>query len=69
MHSPQAEPISDHADQADAALREGFGPRVRKLHARIGRAHHQAEGMPFAKALLDDQVSPLQLAALVRALA
>ena len=68
MHSPQAEPISDHADQADAALREGFGPRVRKLHARIGRAHHQAEGMPFAKALLDGQVSPLQLAALVRAL-
>ena len=68
MHSPQAEPISGHADQADAALREGFGPRVRKLHARIGRSHHQAEGMPFAKALLDDQVSPLQLAALVRAL-
>ena len=36
--------ISDHARPADAQLRKGFGPRVRKLHARIGKAHHQAEG-------------------------
>ena len=61
--------ISDHANQADAQLRKGFGPRVRKLHARIGKAHHQAEGMAFSKALLAGQAEPLQLAALVRALA
>lgn len=60
--------ISDHANQADAALRKGFGPRVRKLHARIGRAHHQAEGMVFSKALLDGQATPPQLVALMRAL-
>jgi heme oxygenase len=46
--------ISDHANQANAALRKGFGPRVRKLHARIGKAHYQA--------LLDGQATPLQLA-------
>jgi heme oxygenase len=60
--------ISDHASQADAALRKGFGPRVRKLHARIGKAHHQAEGMVFSRALLAGEASPLQLAALMRAL-
>jgi heme oxygenase len=60
--------ISDHANMADAALRKGFGPRVRKLHARIGKAHHQAEGMVFSKALLDGQATPLQLVALMRAL-
>jgi heme oxygenase len=60
--------ISDHASQADAALRKGFGPRVRKLHARIGKAHHQAEGMVFSRALLEGQATPLQLAALMRAL-
>jgi heme oxygenase len=61
--------ISDHAGPADAQLRKGFGPRVRKLHARIGKAHHQAEGMAFSRALLDGQASPRQLAALIRALA
>lgn len=61
--------ISDHASAADAQQRKGFGPRVRKLHARIGKAHHQAEGMVFSKALLAGEVSPLQLAALIRALA
>ena len=65
----QASSISDHAGPADARLRRGFGPRVRKLHARIGKAHHQAEGMVFSRALLEGQVSPRQLAALVRALA
>jgi heme oxygenase (biliverdin-producing, ferredoxin) len=60
--------ISDHATSADAQLRRGFGPRVRKLHARIGKAHHQAEGMAFSKALLAGQATPLQLAALLRAL-
>jgi heme oxygenase len=61
--------ISDHANPADAALRKGFGPRVRKLHARIGKAHHQAEGMVFSRALLEGRATPLQLAALLRALA
>ena len=61
--------ISDHARPADVQLRKGFGPRVRKLHARIGKAHHKAEGMVFSRALLEGQASPLQLAALLRALA
>ena len=59
---------SDHAGSAEAQLRKGFGPRVRKLHARIGKAHHMAEGMAFSRALLDGQATPLQLAALIRAL-
>jgi heme oxygenase (biliverdin-producing, ferredoxin) len=61
--------ISDHASSQDAQLRRGFGPRVRKLHARIGKAHHHAEGMGFSKALLAGAATPLQLAALIRALA
>lgn len=61
--------ISDHATAADAAQRRGFGPRVRRLHGRIGKAHHQAEGMGFSKALLVGEATPLQLAALIRALA
>ena len=61
--------ISDHAEPADAQLRQGLGPRLRKLHARIGKAHHQAEGMAFSRALLEGQATPLQLAALIRALA
>lgn len=61
--------ISGHAGPADAQLRQGFGPRVRRLHARIGRAHHRAEGMAFSRSLLEGQASPLQLAALIRALA
>jgi heme oxygenase len=60
--------ISDHATRADAQLRQGFGPRVRRLHARIGKAHHQAEGMAFSKTLLAGEATPLQLAALLRAL-
>jgi heme oxygenase len=62
-------PISAHASGADAALRQRFGPRVRRLHARIGAAHHQAEGMVFSKALLAGELEPVQLAALLRALA
>ena len=65
----QSSSISDHARPADAQLRQGFGPRIRKLHARIGKAHHQAEGMGFSRALLAGQASPRQLAALLRALA
>lgn len=61
--------ISSHSGSADALARRGFGPRVRRLHARIGAAHRQAEGMKFSRALLEGQVSPLQLAALIRALA
>jgi heme oxygenase len=60
--------ISDHASPADAAARQGFGIRVRRLHGRIGAAHHRAEGMTFSRALLAGQASPLQLAALIRAL-
>lgn len=68
---PVADPdsISGYATAADGLLRKGFGPRVRKLHARIGRAHHQAEGMPFSRALLAGEGSPAQLTALLRALA
>jgi len=61
--------ISDHAGASDAERRNGYGPRVRKLHARIGKAHHKAEGMAFSLALLEGQASPRQLAALIRALA
>jgi heme oxygenase len=61
--------ISSHAGSVDAVARNGFGPRVRRLHARIGAAHRQAEGMLFSRALLAGQVSPLQLATLIRALA
>ncbi|MCX5930692.1 MAG: oxygen-independent coproporphyrinogen III oxidase, partial [Cyanobacteria bacterium] len=60
--------ISDHARPADVVARKGFGPRVRRLHARIGAAHHKAEGMDFSRALLAGQASPLQLAGLIRAL-
>jgi heme oxygenase (biliverdin-producing, ferredoxin) len=66
--APLPTPISDHADSADVAARKGFGPRVRRLHGRIGAAHHAAEGMAFSRSLLDGQASPLQLAALIRAL-
>jgi len=61
--------VSERAGLADAQLRQGFGPRVRRLHARIGKAHHRAEGMAFSRALLEGQASPIQLAALIRALA
>lgn len=69
LPSVTAASISHHATAADAAQRRGFGPRVRHLHARIGKAHHQAEGMGFSRALLAGEASPLQLAALIRALA
>ena len=69
MTSTHPASISDHAGPADAQLRRGFGPRVRRLHARIGKAHHQAEGMSFSRALLEGRAEPHQLAALVRALA
>jgi heme oxygenase len=45
-----------------------LGPRVRRLHARIGAAHRRAEGMAFSRALLEGRLEPLQLAALLRAL-
>ena len=69
MTVPQSASISDHAGPADARLRRVLGPRVRRLHARIGKAHHQAEGMRVSLALLAGRAEPLQLAALVRALA
>jgi heme oxygenase len=60
--------ISDHASDADALRRRGFGPRIRRLHGRIGKAHHQAEGMALSRSLLSGAATPLQLAALIRAL-
>lgn len=66
--APQEASISDHATAADALGRRGFGPRVRRLHARIGKAHHQAEGMAFSRSLLSGEATALQLAALMRAL-
>ena len=69
MTVPQSASISDHAGPADVRLRRVLGPRVRRLHARIGKAHHQAEGMRVSLALLAGRAEPLQLAALVRALA
>jgi heme oxygenase len=69
MTSTPPASISEHASAQDAQLRRCFGPRVRKLHARIGKAHHQAEGMCFSRALLAGAATPLQLAALIRALA
>jgi heme oxygenase (biliverdin-producing, ferredoxin) len=69
MTSTHPASISEHAGPADAQLRKRFGPRVRRLHARIGKAHHQAEGMGFSRALLEGRAEPLQLAALMRALA
>ena len=45
-----------------------LGQRLRKLHAHIGKAHHQAEGMEFSRALLEGRATPLQLAGLLRAL-
>lgn len=61
--------ISDHASHTDAQQHQGFGPRVRRLHARIGQAHHQAEGMRFSRSLLAGSAEPRQMAALLRALA
>jgi len=69
MASADPASISDHAKPADADIRRGFGPRIRKLHSQIGKAHHQAEGMAFSRALLAGEASPRQLAALLRALA
>jgi heme oxygenase len=68
-HATPPASISDHAGVADADLRRGFGPRVRRLHARIGKAHHQAEGMAFSRSLLAGEATPPQLAALLRTLA
>lgn len=67
--SPALTSMSGHTSAADSQLRPLLGARVRKLHARIGKAHHHAEGMAFSKAFLAGAVTPLQLAALLRALA
>jgi heme oxygenase len=61
-------PISTHATANDTRRHSRIGPRVRRLHSRIGQAHHQAEGMGFSRALLEGQATPRQLAALLRAL-
>ncbi len=61
-------PLSVHAFSATSRA-PVLGPRLRKLHARIGRAHHQAEGMAFSRALLEERATPAQLVALLRSLA
>lgn len=61
--------LSVHAQSADGAPAGVLRPRLRQLHARIGRAHHQAEGMAFSRALLEERATPAQLVALLRALA
>ena len=68
MTASAAAAISAHAHATDARARQGLGPRVRRLHARIGAAHRQAEGMAFARSLLQGEAAPLQLAALIRSL-
>ena len=62
------EPLSLHAPSGEADSRPVFGPRVRRLHARIGKAHRQAEGMAFSKALLAGEGLPRQLAVLISCL-
>jgi heme oxygenase len=62
-------PISEHATANDTRRHSRLGPRVRRLHNRIGQAHHQAEAMGLSRALLEGQAAPRQLAALLRALA
>ncbi|EDY39209.1 Heme oxygenase superfamily [Cyanobium sp. PCC 7001] len=68
---PASQPmaISEHAGPDASTGQAKLGPRLRRLHARIGKAHHRAEGMQFSRALLAGQAEPLQLAALLRALA
>jgi heme oxygenase len=56
------------AQPPDATAGPVLGPRLRKLHSRIGRAHHQAEGMAFSRALLEERATPTQLVALLRSL-
>ncbi len=61
--------ISEHINQRVNVASAELGPRLRKLHSRIGKAHRQAEGMVFSKKLLNGKASPLQIAALLRSLA
>ncbi len=62
------ESISEHI-QPEGVVTAQLGPRLRKLHSRIGKAHHQTEGMVFSKKLLRAEATPLQIAALLRSLA
>jgi hypothetical protein len=61
-------PFSIHPQPAEGAPTPSLGPRLRKLHTRIGRAHHQAEGMAFSRALLEERATPTQLVGLLRSL-
>ena len=60
--------LSSPSLSATSQQGQALGPRIRKLHAHIGKAHHQAEGMEFSRALLEGRATPLQLAGLLRAL-
>ena len=62
-------PLSIHPQPAEGAPTPPVGTRLRKLHTRIGLAHHQAEGMAFSRALLEERATPTQLVALLRSLA
>ena len=60
-------PIAPSSSQPQPSS-SSLGPRLRQLHARIGKAHHQAEGMVFSRALLNGEATPQQLMALLEAL-
>ena len=63
-----AHPFPSPALSIHPAASPRLGPRLRRLHRVIGPAHRDAEGLPFARALLNGQASPRQIAALLRAL-
>lgn len=65
---PPHAPLSRHGQLTNASQGQGLGPRLRRLHARIGKAHHQAEGMVFSRALLNGAATPQQLRSLLDAL-
>lgn len=66
--APAPAPLSVHAQPPGTTSGPALGPRLRKLHGRIGRAHHQAEGMAFSRALLEERATATQLVALLRSL-
>lgn len=63
-----AHPFPSPALSIHPAASPRLGPRLRRLHRVIGPAHRDAEGLPFARALLEGEASPRQIAALLRAL-
>ena len=54
--------------RSGVAVQAELGPRVRRLHRRIARAHRRAEGMALSRQMLAGEASPRQIAGLMRAL-